>query len=312
MNEKKTVLGIALLFAAMTGLLSVLAQLPSLILYRDITGGKAIIHYTLVLLILAVCITLTLYILNRKQGQSLKEMFKDNVIRKSTGVLSIIIGLIYSSTVIQLLISSLCSYIKYKSELVHTSVVIDSVNVLLVIILVLFGVYLLRSRNCTVHDDGDVKKILGITLQFTFISGIFSFILILSRMLGEPNIFFYLVQLAVTVCIPLTLYLIFTKKNRFTTDDLNDNSIRHSVGALVVIDGTFKLAPAIISLISGVMEYYSVDKTLNADILVPIISRLIQKRLLAQISITLLILQILLGVSMLRSRKRKENNEGES
>ena len=299
-------LGLALVFTAMTGLLAVLRLFPSLIVYRNFIKEKDILLFTLLFIFLPLCLTLTFFILNRKQGQGITQIFKDYVVRKTVGILAIATALLNFPITTLPLISSLRSLKRLNDEFVITSTILELVNMLLIIVLLLLGVYLLMKRSRKKLDSEIIKKIMGIALLYTFITGIASLLILLLQMYGKRNITYYLVQIAVNICIPLTLYLVFTKKMKYTTDDLSDNTIGHSVGALLVIAGIFKLVPAIIGFVLYFIASYSLRKT-SPDAII----NLTRTHDYYQVSIILMIFQLSYGRHLLRYKKEEENTEAE-
>lgn len=306
MSEKKTVLGLALVFTVMTGLLAVLRLFPSLIVYRNSIKENDILIFTLLFIVLPLCLTIIFYILNIKQGQGLKRIFKNHIVRKTVGILAITTALLNFPITTLPLISSLRSLKRMNDEFVITSTVLESLNMLLIIVLLLFGVYLLMKRSRNKMDSEETKRIMGIPLLYTFITGIASLISLFFRMFGKTNIVYNLIQIAVNICIPLILYLIFTKRLKYNLEALKDNTISHSVGALLVIAGIFRLVPQIIGFVLYFFTYYSLYKT-SPDI----IFNLAQNNLNYEIIITLMLAQISYGRHLLRYEKKAENTEAE-
>ena len=301
MNKKKTVLGIALLFTLVTGVFFLLTQLPNILFYLDNSQVKELFDFTLIWIILAVCMTLTLYILNRKQGLSLKDAFQNNIIRKTTGILTITNGLLHLPTVITVLISDLqwLEEDNYEfDKLCITPIVAYSVILLVIICQILFGLYLLRCHKQNASSEEERKSILGISLLFSLFAGIFSMLNNNGKLLSLRNIVWLIILIAVLA----VLYILNRKQGKRLIELFKNNVIRKSTGALIIISGMFILPMAVLSL-RNTIELYKTHP-LNMGILN---SNMLNNAIMQLVLISLL---IIFGVYLLSKKAALRDNGG--
>jgi len=92
---------------------------------------------------------LVLYILNKKQSQSFVSIFNNNTIRKATGVLVLIEGLISLSININSVINTiwLRGFMGGNEFHFAQSITLSIVGFIIIAIQILLGIYLLRSNK---------------------------------------------------------------------------------------------------------------------------------------------------------------------
>ena len=254
------------------------------------------IGYTLVCFLWTACIATVLYILNRKQSQNLKDASKNNLIRKCTGVLTIINGLMYLPTVIWVLITDLQSLDKYNNKFADNDFAAYAVILLVIICQVIFGLYLLRCRKQNASSEEDRNSILGISLLFSLFAGIFS---ILNY---NPEYFVWkdIVWFVLFIAILTFLYLSNRKQGPKSKELFKKPIIRKSAGALIIINGSLMLPDAIILTVMRIITYKQYSDLKGMSYSNPLHN-----------SIFLPLLQILIGIYLLKSRKQISEVGGE-
>lgn len=156
----KTVFGIAFLFNVITLALSLIREL----LTNINSSNSSSAYYWLRLFCIAV-ILLVLYRLNRKQNQRFAAMFEDGIIRKSTGVLILITGVmslpsLYSSvTNIFAMINMVGGTNRIQSNIIQIVV-----RFIIVACQIAFGIYLVKKSK----PGGE--RVVKIVLEFIYLS----------------------------------------------------------------------------------------------------------------------------------------------
>ncbi len=142
--KSETVIGIAFLYSIINFVFSLVEKLS-----QATISQHSLDEYFSLWFVPYVIILLVLYILNNKQSQSFISIFNNNTIRKATGVLVLIEGLISLSLLINTVINSiwLRSFIGVNGYLLVQSITRSIVGFLIVVIQILFGIYLLRFNK---------------------------------------------------------------------------------------------------------------------------------------------------------------------
>jgi len=144
MCKSESVIGIAFLYTFITFIFSLVEKLS-----QAIISCNSLDEYFLLRFATYVTILLVLYILNKKQSQSFVAIFNNNTIRKATGVLVLIEGLISLSIKINSVIDTIWLRGIIRDDVLHfvQSITLSIVGFIIIAIQILLGIYLLRSNK---------------------------------------------------------------------------------------------------------------------------------------------------------------------
>ena len=294
-EETKSVLGIAFL---RTRIIAIFTLISYLLLFFYSGIDKYFTKACLLLFGFYAVILFVLFMLNKKHGQNIAAIYKDNTVRKTTGILILISGLISLFVYIPADINAIAQIIKSN---IDSSVIPNIVSATLIICQILIAIYLLKCKIKT-NEGYIVETVLGVAYLHTIITFTFSLADELSQSIishASLNEYFLLrfVPLAVIL---LVLYGLNKKRNQSTISIFNDNTARKTTGVLIIVDGLISISIIINTVINIVWLRNFLGGSVNHT------AQSITQNIVRSI---IFICQILLGLYLLKYYKTKPANK---
>lgn len=169
-------------------------------------------------------------------------------------------------------------------------------------------IYIIKGVHMEKHEE--VKNILGITLLYTIVTGILSFLSRLNVFLTRDNfgkvanLFLRRNGLWIIVVAGIIIILsVYTKKlnQKFFSDILQNRSIRLIAGVLIALEGLINLSSLLPICIMSVRSSIQVSQQLGESM-----EGIITKTILSNvISVVVILFQILVGIYLVKFYKKK-------
>jgi len=255
-EDSKRVFGIAYLKTTISAIITIFTLLVSLIEYAVLGNqlGAFLIAESVWFVFVAATI-FVLYRINKKQNQGIASLFKDNTVRKSVGVLILISGLMSLSVYIDAIQSIVTLICQGKAD---PTILLTIIDAIVIVCTILAGIYLLKYKDKT-GEGYSAEIVLGVAYLYTMISTALSLVTKLSgTIISSYKInAYYFVWFAFAVVILFVLYRLNKKQNQDFVSVYQNDIIRKSVGALILIGGIislsnyFNVARNIVSLMSS-------------------------------------------------------------
>lgn len=289
-EENKSIFGVAYLYIIISAILSLIS-----VLIETIVSGNQLAEFfsaeSLWLVIVAVTI-FALYRLNKMQNQSFISLFQDNTVRKSTGVLILISGLMSLSVYIYALVNAVSLIWEGKPD---SSVILNISGFIFIVLTILMGTYLLKYKGKT-GEGYSAKIVFGIAYLYTIVATAFSLVTKLSRNIGSGvmlNTYYYL-WLVFAAAILFVLYRLNKKQNQGFASAFQDDTVRKSTGVLILISGLISLSE-LLNAVKNIVLLINSNYVTNDYIHLSIIRN--------SILFVIVVCQILYGIYLLRKSK---------
>ena len=145
------VIGIVFLYFFITASFYILSRLTEPIIYHS-----SLKKYLLIWLITAILILTVLYILNKKQNQSFISIYQNSMIRKASGVLIIIDGIIDLSNKLNSLLGTfwVMDFLGGSFNFRDKSIMYNAARIIVFTLQIGFGIYMLKYyKNKDIKED---------------------------------------------------------------------------------------------------------------------------------------------------------------
>jgi|GEM_PF-2203425 len=294
-EETKSVLGIAYLYTTITAICAIISYVFTLF-YSSI--DKYSITACLLLFGFYAVIWFVLYKLNKKQNQGFGDIFKDNTVRKTTGVLITINVLISLLVAIPAVTNAISQII---SNNIDASVIPTIISFAFILFQILIGVYLLKYTR---KDNGQyiTKTVIGSAYLFTSITTAFALVraVLLSIIYHDTLNEYFFLRFVPLAAILVVLFILNKKQDQSFVSAFQDNTVRKSTGVLILISGLISLSNEINSVINTIWLTGFLGRS-DFHTAQSIMSNII--------CFVIVVIQILLGIYMLKLYKRKTGEQ---